>query len=667
MANWYLQNGKDSDVVVSTRVRLVRNLKGFKFVNKSSKEEQEKILNTVKDIVPSLGFGLKYIDLDDLDDVTKLSLVEKHLISPEFAINNSVKKAVIMNSEENISIMLNEDDHIKLQVFSAGQELENLTNFIIELDEKLGNAIDYAYSKKIGYLSSSPINVGTGMEASVIVHLPALTLTGNLSKVLRIVNNFGMSIKGVNGEGTQNPGDLYQIANNQTIGITEKEIMASVRDITEKIIEQAYTLIITVDCGISGIEEIEECSKIGIDTIVTDHHEQGDILPNAYAVIDAKRKDNKYPFRDLAGVGIVFKLIQAISIKLNLDDKEYLKYLDIVAVGTISDIVPLIDENRVIAKLGLKLIEVTKNVGLRELIISSNYKKINSNTISFGIAPRINACGRMGYQEEALKLFLTENIIEAKEITKKLNKYNLERQEKEGNIFKQAIEKLKLEKIENMDVIVLGDDNWYHGVIGIVASKLTEAFFKPTILVCFEDNQGKGSGRSIPNFDLYEALKYCSDYLEKFGGHEMAVGLTIKKENFEKFKAKFEEIAKQNNVSQIIPKLKIDAEISKNDLRLETVDELKKLEPFGEKNEKPYFIYKGLKISSIRALSEGKHLKLSLRDGNQLIDAIGFNLGNLADEYLIGDKVDIVGMLEINEYNGTKKIQINLKDIMKSI
>ena len=143
MANWYLQNGKDSDVVVSTRVRLVRNLKGFKFVNKSSKEEQEKILNTVKDIVPSLGFGLKYIDLDDLDDVTKLSLVEKHLISPEFAINNSVKKAVIMNSEENISIMLNEDDHIKLQVFSAGQELENLTNFIIELDEKLGNAIDY--------------------------------------------------------------------------------------------------------------------------------------------------------------------------------------------------------------------------------------------------------------------------------------------------------------------------------------------------------------------------------------------------------------------------------------------------------------------------------------------------------------------------------------------
>ena len=435
----------------------------------------------------------------------------------------------------------------------------------------------------------------------------------------------------------------------------------------EKIIEQAYTLIITVDCGISGIEEIEECSKIGIDTIVTDHHEQGDILPNAYAVIDAKRKDNKYPFRDLAGVGIVFKLIQAISIKLNLDDKEYLKYLDIVAVGTISDIVPLIDENRVIAKLGLKLIEVTKNVGLRELIISSNYKKINSNTISFGIAPRINACGRMGYQEEALKLFLTENIIEAKEITKKLNKYNLERQEKEGNIFKQAIEKLKLEKIENMDVIVLGDDNWYHGVIGIVASKLTEAFFKPTILVCFEDNQGKGSGRSIPNFDLYEALKYCSDYLEKFGGHEMAVGLTIKKENFEKFKAKFEEIAKQNNVSQIIPKLKIDAEISKNDLRLETVDELKKLEPFGEKNEKPYFIYKGLKINSIRALSEGKHLKLSLRDGNQLIDAIGFNLGNLADEYLIGDKVDIVGMLEINEYNGTKKIQINLKDIMKSI
>ena len=439
------------------------------------------------------------------------------------------------------------------------------------------------------------------------------------------------------------------------------------KEAVEKIIEQGYTLIITVDCGISGIEEIEECNKLGVQTIVTDHHEQGENIPNAYAVVDAKRKDNKYPFRELAGVGIVFKLIQAISTKLNLEEKEYLKYLDIVAVGTISDIVPLINENRVIAKLGLMLIKMTKNIGLRELIIASNYKQIDSNTISFGIAPRINACGRMGHQEEALKLFLTDNIVEAKEITSKLNKYNSERQEKEGNIFKQALEKLQTENIENRNTIVLGGDNWYHGVIGIVASKLTESFFKPTILVCFEGEEGKGSGRSIPSFDLHEALSYSGDYLEKFGGHAMAVGLTLKKENFENFKEKFEEFAEQKNIKQILPTIKIDCEISKNDLKLETVEELKKLEPFGEKNQRPCFVYKGLKINSIRALSEGKHLKLSLRDDNQLIDAIGFNLGHLVDEFLIGDKVDIVGILEINEYNGIKKVQINLKDIMKSI
>ena len=241
MSNWYLQNGKDSDVVVSSRVRLVRNLNGFKFLKKCSKEEQENILNKIKEIVPGLGYNLKYINIEDLDDITKLSLVEKHLISPEFVMDDNAKKAIIINEEENICIMLNEDDHIKLQVFSSGQELENLMNLVVEIDEKIGELLEYSYSEKFGYLSTSPINIGTGMKASVIVHLPALTLTGNLSKVLRIVNNFGMSVKGVYGEGTQNQGDLYQISNNQTLGITEKEIIVNVKNITEKIIEQERT------------------------------------------------------------------------------------------------------------------------------------------------------------------------------------------------------------------------------------------------------------------------------------------------------------------------------------------------------------------------------------------------------------------------------------------
>ena len=241
MANWYLQNGKESDVVVSSRVRLSRNLNGFNFLNRCSKEKQEEILEKIKEIVPSLGYGLKFIKLDDLDEVTKLSLVEKNLISPEFTVKNKNVKAIIINDEENISIMLNEDDHIKIQVFSADQELDNLMSLIVEIDEKLGEMVEYAYNKNFGYLTASPVDIGTGMKASVIVHLPALTLTGNLSKVLRIVNNFGLSIKGVYGEGSQNYGDLYQISNNQTIGITEKEIIANVKNITEKIIEQERT------------------------------------------------------------------------------------------------------------------------------------------------------------------------------------------------------------------------------------------------------------------------------------------------------------------------------------------------------------------------------------------------------------------------------------------
>ena len=268
----------------------------------------------------------------------------------------------------------------------------------------------------------------------------------------------------------------------------------------KSIIDRKYSLIITVDCGITGVEEVELCNSYGIETIITDHHEPLDILPNAYAVIDAKRKDNTYPFRELAGVGIVFKLIQAISIKLNLDEKEYLKYLDFVCVGTISDIVPLVDENRVIAKLGLLLVEQTRNIGLKELIKEIGYKTINSATISFGIAPRINACGRMGFQEEALKLFLTDDINEVIEITKKLNIYNAQRQEKEKIIFEEALKKIEADKLSDSNSLVIAGEGWHNGVIGIVASKLTERFFKPTILISFTGNERQGVWKKYTRF-----------------------------------------------------------------------------------------------------------------------------------------------------------------------
>lgn len=434
-----------------------------------------------------------------------------------------------------------------------------------------------------------------------------------------------------------------------------------------KIAEDGHKLMITVDCGISGIEEIEYSNSLGIETIITDHHEPLDELPNAIAIIDAKRKDNQYPFRGLAGVGVVFKLIQAIGIRLNLEEKEYLKYLDIVCVGTISDIVPLVDENRVIASLGLKLIQVTRNVGLKSLLKAIGYKNINSMAVSFGIAPRINACGRMGFQGEALKLFLTDNIVQAEVITEKLNSYNIERQAKERVIFDEAIESLQKMDMNKINTIVLAGTGWHHGVIGIVASKLTEKFFKPTILLALEDDIAKGSGRSIPGFDLHSALCASSKYLEKYGGHEMAVGLSLKKENLDSFKEIFEKIAKENNIKDILPVIYVDSEITAMDMNKETVEQLNKLEPFGEANKTPIFLYKSLKIDSIRALSEGRHLKMTLKDNSAIINAIGFNMGNLVDEYLIGDKVDIIGTLEINSYNGIETIQINLKDIMKSI
>ena len=437
------------------------------------------------------------------------------------------------------------------------------------------------------------------------------------------------------------------------------------KEAIKKIYDEGFRLMITVDCGISGIEEVNYANSLGIETLITDHHEPAEILPNALAVMDAKRKDNKYPFNQLAGVGVVFKLIQAISIELNLEEKEYLKYLDIVCIGTISDIVPLVDENRVIAKLGLKLIAQTRNIGLKALLEVTGFKNIDSGAISFGVAPRINACGRMGNEKLALDLFLSKDYEEAKKLAIKLNEYNLERQNIEKKILDEAIEKIEQNE-KDKSCIIVGSKGWHHGIIGIVASKVTETYFKPSILICFEGEEGKGSGRSIPGFDLHEALTKCGSHLEKFGGHAMAVGVTVKENEFESFKKELEEYAKESEIDKIVPIINIDSEVSLKSLNIESVKSLKVLEPFGEANKMPLFLFKNLKINSIRALSEGKHLKLTLKDENFMVNAIGFNMGDLSEKYLLDDKVDIVGNLDINSYNGMESIQIVIKDIRKS-
>ena len=434
----------------------------------------------------------------------------------------------------------------------------------------------------------------------------------------------------------------------------------------KKIAENKYSLIITVDCGITGCYEVELANSLGVDVVITDHHEPGEELPNAIAVVDCKRKDNQYPCNCLAGVGVAFKICQALCSKLKMDENIILKYLDIVAIGTISDIVPLIDENRIIAKLGLKLIEQTRNIGLKSLINSIGFKKIDSTSVSFGIAPRINACGRMGFEDEALELFLTDNINQARSLTSNLNKHNAKRQEIEKSIFEQAISKIEANHLYDDNIIVVGNEGWHNGVIGIVSSKITDLYSKPSILIDYQGDIGKGSGRSIPGFDLHEALMQSSEYLDKFGGHSMAVGLTIEVDKIDEFRKHINQIADKLDISEIPSSLLIDQEITSKDLNYDVINDLKKLEPYGEANNVPVFIYRNLRVDSIRTLSEGKHLKISFKDNGVAIDGIGFNLGNYATDYVIGDKVDVACHLEENIFNGISRIQLNIKDIRKA-
>ena len=236
--NWYLQNGKESDVVISTRVRLSRNIKGIPFINRASKEELKEVYEKMKEITPSLGYNLKFLSLDDMDSITKQSLVEKHLISPDFAKTKMPYTAIIINDEENICIMVNEEDHIKLQVFTSGLDIDNLLNLAIEIDEKIESLVQYSYHEKYGFLTACPTNVGTGLKISTLVHIPALQMTGNLNKMLNIINNLGMNVRGLYGEGSKAEGDVYQVSNNQTLGITEKEIAKNLNLLAQKIIDQ---------------------------------------------------------------------------------------------------------------------------------------------------------------------------------------------------------------------------------------------------------------------------------------------------------------------------------------------------------------------------------------------------------------------------------------------
>lgn len=437
-------------------------------------------------------------------------------------------------------------------------------------------------------------------------------------------------------------------------------------DAVDKVIEGKPDLIITVDCGVTAIDEVNHIKDRKVDIIITDHHECGDILPDAYAVINPCRSDCRYPFKGLAGVGVVFKLLNAVCIKMGLGDT-YLEYLDLTALGTVADVVPLIDENRVIAKYGMQGIEKSNNIGLRTLVECTGLKDkaISAGTVGFVLAPRVNAAGRLGDASRGVKLFTTSDEKEALQIALELNEENKHRQDTQEEIYRQAVEAIEKEIDLNKDkVIVIAKEGWHPGVIGIVASKITEKYYRPCILISDENGIGKGSGRSIESFNLYKALNHCDSILTKYGGHELAAGLTIDLNRVDEFRKMINEYA--NSVlkkDDLVPQLKIDTYICKDDISFKTIQELKSLAPFGPGNPGPVFAYDRLKIREIRTVGSGKHLKMVIEDGTFCADAIGFNMGEYANLYSDRDFLDLAFSLEINTWNEVQKVQFNLKDI----
>ena len=338
------------------------------------------------------------------------------------------------------------------------------------------------------------------------------------------------------------------------------------KDALKHIKDSGYSLVITVDCGISAIEELDYAKEIGLEVCITDHHECGQKLPNALAVVNPKREDCNYSYTMLAGVGVAFKVITALSIKLGLDKEFYLKYIDIVAVGTIADIVPLLDENRIIAKIGIEKIKTTKNEGLKALIRVAGIKNIDSTSISFGIAPRINASGRMADAKVAVKLLLSTNPMEANSLAELLDSQNKERQMVEKKILEEVVEKIEKEKLYNRKSLVIAGKGWHQGVIGIVASKVAEKYLKPVILITYEDSIAKGSGRTPYGISLYEALEKCKDVLIQFGGHELAAGVTLDKDKIEEFRDRFDAAILEIQKEDLEAVIDIDLEITKQDI-----------------------------------------------------------------------------------------------------
>ena len=469
----------------------------------------------------------------------------------------------------------------------------------------------------------------------------------------------------------------------------------------DSIKQAGTTLIITVDTGITANNEVTYAKSVGVDFLITDHHECRSDLPEAAAVINPHRPDCKYPFKELAGVGVVFKLICAYEeyrtgdTRMQSTLRIIKEYADLVAIGTIADVMPIKEENRIIVKYGLNMIENTNRVGLAALIDVASTRqdnkrverfdrnkrkrrtKITSSFIGFTLAPRINAAGRVRSATIAVELFLTEKYSEAVRIAEQLCSANKERQAEENKIMQEAYDKIDYLDINKNPVIVLNADDWHHGVIGIVSSRITEKYCRPSILVSFDgndedvdllENVGKGSGRSIKGMNLVDALCYCSEHLVKFGGHELAAGLSVTREQLPIFIEKINEFARANlSEEDMVPVIEADCEIDFADATVALADSLQLLEPYGVGNPVPQFIMKNVFVSEVSGVSENKHTRFTLTDGKSSISAMYFSNSPADLGICTGDKVDILFNLGINEWQDRKNVQLIIRDIKISM
>ena len=429
--------------------------------------------------------------------------------------------------------------------------------------------------------------------------------------------------------------------------------------------EQETALIITVDVGITAFDEVIYAASKGIDMIITDHHTPGDDVPPAFCVINPKLPDNIYPNCNLAGVGVAFKLIYALS---DCDKNILDEYCQFACIGTIADMVPLIGENRFIASYGLERIKETKNIGLKALMEISGIDKsqISSSNISFAIAPRLNAAGRISSAENSVKLFLCKSEDEALNLAKELDAGNKLRQNTEQEIIEEALEIINTNKLYNDNVIVVAKEDWHHGVIGIVASKITEKFYKPcTVISISPDGIGKASGRSISGFNLFDALSACDDVLIKFGGHELAAGFSLSADKVDSFREKINKYANTILTEDVLtPVLNIDAEIDAKELNLKTAYELKILEPHGIGNRSPVLCVKNANISNVKLHKGGKHAFITFEKGRNTFTSPAFNMADRLSVFSCGDVLSLAGTLGVNNYRGIENMQFITRDIL---